>query len=272
MTATERLRWFIELLQAGGEAGDDLEAALMPQHLPHAAKIREAIAARAAQVAGARLESIEERGNARAIARLRTPDGARWTSAVSVETSAPYRVYTMWAASFKEQPSPMQIVTDRLLLRPLTDADLDAYIAMEADEDVMRWIGLGGAQDADAARMSFEHMVWLGERSGLAGFAVTDKASGEFLGRAFLGPLLDEIEIGYCFVKPAWGRGIATEAAGAAVAWGFETLRLPRIVGITYPDNLASQKVLEKCGLTRGEDKELIGHRFHYFARDAASN
>lgn len=271
MSPTERLRWFVGILAAGGQPGPEFEEALMPQHLEHAEKIREAIKTRADQVAGVEVDSLESLGPHRAIARLHTPDGNPWTAAVSVETEAPYRVYTMWSAPFKEQPAQMQITTDRLLLRPMHDDDLDAYIAMESDEDVMRWIGLGGAQDAHGPRMSFEYMVWLGERNGLAGFAVIDRESGDFLGRAFLGPLLDEIEIGYCFVKPAWGRGIATEAAKAVVEWGFEALHLPRIVGITYPDNVASQKVLVKCGLVRGDDKEIIERRFHYFARDAAS-
>lgn len=269
MSPTERLRWFTDVLTSGGEVGDELEAALIPEHLPHVDKIRYAIASRGAQVTGAKVTTIEERGRHRALARMTTPDDAKWTVAVSVQDNEPRRVVTMWSAPYRVAPAVPEIETDRLLLRPATDDDFEACVEMEADPDVMRWVGAGGPQDAASARISFEHFHWMPERFGLGAFTVTDRTTGGFLGRAFLGPLLEDIEVGYLFVKSAWGRGLATEAATAVVDWGFQELGLPRIVGITYPDNLASQNVLQKCGLVRGEDKEIIGARFHYFTRDA---
>ena len=220
-------------------------------------------------MAGATLGGIDERDPLRALATLTAPDGSPWTVGMSVEPQAPHRIAYMWVAPAKDTDARAVIDTPRLHLRPVEERDFETYVEMEADEDVMRWIGMGGAQDRDGARLSFEYTFWLRERFGFGGFAVIDRETNEFLGRAFIGPLLDEIEVGYCLVKPAWGRGIATEAARAVVEWSFDDLKLERIVGITYQDNHASKRVLEKCGLTRDEDKEIGGTTFHHFTRDA---
>jgi ribosomal-protein-alanine N-acetyltransferase len=75
---------------------------------------------------------------------------------------------------------------------------------------------------------------------------------GGFIGWAGLQylPETGETEVGYLLDKAYWGRGLATEAARACVRFGFEHLDLPEIVGIVHPDNAASQRVLEKAGLS----------------------
>jgi RimJ/RimL family protein N-acetyltransferase len=75
---------------------------------------------------------------------------------------------------------------------------------------------------------------------------------GTFIGWAGLQylPETDETEVGYLLDKAYWGQGLATEAARASVRFGFEHLELPEIVGIVHPDNVASQRVLEKAGLS----------------------
>jgi len=64
------------------------------------------------------------------------------------------------------------------------------------------------------------------------------------------GPAILEIEVGYHLARAFWGRGYATEAARACVRFGFEQLNLERIVAVVQPANVASRRVLEKCGLT----------------------
>ena len=75
---------------------------------------------------------------------------------------------------------------------------------------------------------------------------------GMFIGWAGLQylPETDETEVGYLLGSAYWGRGLATEAARASVRYGFEELSLRQIVGIVHPDNVASQRVLEKAGLS----------------------
>ena len=63
-------------------------------------------------------------------------------------------------------------------------------------------------------------------------------------------PETDETEVGYLLGTAYWGQGLATEVARASVRFGFEELGLPEIVGIVHPDNVASQRVLEKAGLS----------------------
>ena len=85
-----------------------------------------------------------------------------------------------------------------------------------------------------------------------------DPASSAVIGRAILRHLdvdgVDEVETGYGFMPDYWGRGLATEVAQACVAIGFEQLRLPSIVAITTPANVASQRVMRKAGLAHERD------------------
>ena len=74
-------------------------------------------------------------------------------------------------------------------------------------------------------------------------------------------PETDEIEVGYLLGRDYWGRGLATEAAQTSVQFGFEDLGIETIVGIVHPENIASQRVLEKAGLAYVE-------RAHYFGMD----
>jgi len=63
-------------------------------------------------------------------------------------------------------------------------------------------------------------------------------------------PELNETEVGFLLDRPFWGRGYATEAALASLRFGFEQLGLNLIIALVYADNLASRRVIEKCGLT----------------------
>ena len=77
------------------------------------------------------------------------------------------------------------------------------------------------------------------------------RSTGEVIGITGLTHLEDgpEIEVGYRFLRRCWGYGYATEAAKASLAFGLGELGLERIVAVTRPDNRASRRVLEKCGL-----------------------
>ena len=89
--------------------------------------------------------------------------------------------------------------------------------------------------------------------SPLGSWAVVERATGTVIGTALLIPFLDthDVEVGYHLARSARGRGFATEAAIATIRHGFETTGLPRIVAVTYPENTASQRVLENAGPSR---------------------
>jgi ribosomal-protein-alanine N-acetyltransferase len=82
-------------------------------------------------------------------------------------------------------------------------------------------------------------------------WAVTPLAGGALMGRCGLFFIGDtgETEIDFLFGREHWGRGYATEAASAVLAWGFAHIDIPAIVGIVHPENVASKRVLEKIGL-----------------------
>ena len=80
---------------------------------------------------------------------------------------------------------------------------------------------------------------------------IRDRDTGEFIGWfcfKYAGRSPD-IEVGYRLMHRAWGQGFATEGATALVNFGFDDLGLHRIIGVTHPDNVASQRVLMKAGL-----------------------
>ena len=124
---------------------------------------------------------------------------------------------------------------------------------MYADREVMRYIGAGDAHSTSVedSERRLQRLIDHQERHGFSLWAVTDRETGTVMGDGGLihlahrGP---EIELGCRLAKPYWGKGYATEVASAWVAHGFEELGLERIVAVTHPENVASQRVLEKVG------------------------
>jgi RimJ/RimL family protein N-acetyltransferase len=74
-----------------------------------------------------------------------------------------------------------------------------------------------------------------------------------------------EVEVGYRLLPDAWGQGYATEGASALVRYGFGEVGLTRIVGLTHPQNAASQSVLRKAGLRDAGFGQYYGRRVRYF-------
>ena len=144
-----------------------------------------------------------------------------------------------------------EIETERLLLRAFTPDDFEAFAAMRADAEVMRFIGQAGPRTREQAREWLEENErgWIETRFGI--WAVVEKANGELAGWCGLARLdgTEEVEVGYGLGRRAWGRGLATEAARASLRYGFERLGLRRIVAVVYPANHASRHVVEKLGL-----------------------
>ena len=149
----------------------------------------------------------------------------------------------------------IEIRTERLILRRPTDADLDELAAMNADPEVMRYIGRGvtRTREETAAGLARVHAEW--EAQGRGMFALELCASGRFVGwvaltePAFLPEILPAVEIGWRLAREHWGQGYATEAPRQALRFGFDDCGLDRVVSIRHVDNRASQRVMEKLGL-----------------------
>ncbi len=142
--------------------------------------------------------------------------------------------------------------TERLLMRPIADDDLDAVAALYGDPDVMRYIGLRGPLTPDQARERVAFMVDHWRRHGFGMWGLRLRDGGAFIGRCGLRTLDDttEIELGYTLAKAHWGRGLATEASRAVVRHAFAVLKLRRLVAIADPANTASVNVMKKLGMT----------------------
>ena len=168
-------------------------------------------------------------------------------------------------------PESTLISTERLDVRPLRQADLGTILDLYADPDAMRWAG-GPTIDVEEGERRLQRLIDHQEEYGFSLWAVVERESGSVIGDcglihyAFKGP---EIELGYRLKVPYWGRGYATEAARAVLAHGFEEVGLDRIVAVTHPDNVASQRVLEKIGMRREGFSEYDGKKVFYFVAEA---
>jgi RimJ/RimL family protein N-acetyltransferase/predicted nucleotidyltransferase len=150
------------------------------------------------------------------------------------------------------------IETQRLVLRPIELADLDRFVSLHADREVMRFIG---PLDRATAQERLQHAEreWQERRYGM--LAVIERATGHFLGRAGLKywPQFDETELGWVLQRDVWGRGYATEAGSACIEWGFSEFPMPYLTAMVSPENVKSVRVVERLGLTPLRDDVLLG-------------
>ncbi len=127
--------------------------------------------------------------------------------------------------------------------------------AIHADPEVMRWIRDGGLRDEQQTRVGIRAWEREWESQGFGLFAVEIRSSGELAGFTglsvphFLPEVLPAVEVGWRLGRSHWGQGLATEAAAAAVRFGFEERGLERIVSIAQVGNDASERITAKLGM-----------------------
>ncbi len=153
------------------------------------------------------------------------------------------------------QPRGIRIETERLVLRVLGLEDFDDYAAVSADPETFRFSERGPMTSDEAWTRLLRHVGhWALMGWGL--FAVEEKATGRFVGEAGLGDFRRGLGAHYDGVpEAAWtiagwaqGRGYATEAMAAALAWVEQRLGAERSVCLIHVDNAASRRVAEKLG------------------------
>ncbi len=144
----------------------------------------------------------------------------------------------------------MEITTDRIVLRPWRREDFEPFAAMNADPQVMEFFPatLSHAQSGAIALRCMRQIdergwgFWVLEIAGVADFA-------GFVGLHVPEPPLPFsscVEVGWRLVREHWGKGYATEAARAAMSFGFNELGLAEIIAFTAVSNLRSQRVMQK--------------------------
>lgn len=152
--------------------------------------------------------------------------------------------------------------TERLLLRQFEPGEGQLIYTLNEDPEITRYTG-DPVRDLDHAEEILREVILPQYTLYNHGrWAVHTKPGMDFIGWCGLKyrPGLDEIDLGYRFMKTAWGKGYATEAALASIKYGFEKLGMQRIVGRAMPGNVASIKVLEKCGMRYVGEELVDGH------------
>jgi RimJ/RimL family protein N-acetyltransferase len=160
-------------------------------------------------------------------------------------------------------PDEPLLKTERLLLRRWLRADLDPLAAMNGDPEVMRYFPACLDREESALMMARNNAHF--ERYGFGWWVVEIRDVAPFTGFAglfapsFHAHFTPCIEVGWRLVRTAWGKGFATEAGRACLAFAFDRLVLNEVVSFTTVANGRSRQVMERLGMTR-QPADDFGH------------
>ncbi|MGB0390544.1 MAG: GNAT family N-acetyltransferase [Salibacteraceae bacterium] len=148
------------------------------------------------------------------------------------------------------------IYTDRLILREIRESDYEGMFALDSDPKVHKYLGNNPIQSVEQAKEIILFVRQQYVENGIGRWAVIEKKTNEFVG--WTGLKLEKTltnghdnyyDLGYRLRPEFWGKGIGFEAALPFIYYGFEKLGIDKICGAADVDNLASNKILKKCGL-----------------------
>jgi RimJ/RimL family protein N-acetyltransferase len=163
--------------------------------------------------------------------------------------------------------------TERLLLHTWESSDWSALRPIATDVEVMRYI-TGGIPWTDEQIQNFvNRQVLLYSDRGFCRWKLLEASTGELIGFCGVGIWREALdpEIGWWLARSHWGRGLATEAARAALNDAFERVRLDRIISIAMPANVASLAIMKKLGLKLDAEFESDGVKLLRYAVDRQS-
>ena len=158
--------------------------------------------------------------------------------------------------------------TERLVLRPFREEDLDAWAAIVGDPETAQWIG--GVRTREDAWRSIAMYLGHWELRGYGQWAVERRLDGRLVGRAGLWypEGWPELEVGWTLDRSVWGEGFATEAGRASMDWGFAELGLTRIASVIAPGNARSRAVAVRLGMDQDREVEIEGEAAILYACD----
>lgn len=162
--------------------------------------------------------------------------------------------------------------TKRLILRELHLSDNDGMFELDSDEEVHKYLSSKTIDTIEQSRNTIEIIRKRYKDYGTGWWAVTEKSTNKFLGWCGIKYQKDTVnncnnfyELGYRFIKKYWGKGYATESAGEVINYGFNVLKVNEIYAQTDCNNIASRKVLIKCGLKYAETFDDEGYAVDWF-------
>jgi ribosomal-protein-alanine N-acetyltransferase len=149
---------------------------------------------------------------------------------------------------------PLVVETQRLVLRPLELGDADAPFAFASDAEVSKWMSWDPHADRNVTVAFLERMIAAREAGTSVGWAIV--VDGKPVGVISIDGItwhfrawrVDRAEMGYWLGRPHWGKGLMSEAATAALRFGFETLGLHKVTIGCVDGNAASRAIIEKLG------------------------
>lgn len=150
--------------------------------------------------------------------------------------------------------------TNRCRLREMQPEDGAVFYDLNRDPEVLKYTGdepFKSVEEATAFLKNYDAY----KKYGMGRWVIERKEDGEILGWCGLKflPEEKEVDIGYRLFKKYWGQGYATETSCACLDYGFNVLQLARIIGRSAVANLASLRVLEKCGLKFEKFSDALG-------------
>ena len=143
------------------------------------------------------------------------------------------------------------IETERLLLREITLNDTKELFKLHSNPEVQKFTGEPVVESVEEIEKAIQTRISDYKKYGYGRWATFLKDRMQFVGWAGLAylPEFDEIDLGYRFLPEFWGTGIATEASRGILTYGFEHLKLKKIIAIAMKENKASVRVMEKIGM-----------------------
>jgi RimJ/RimL family protein N-acetyltransferase len=164
--------------------------------------------------------------------------------------------------------------TPRLAIRQFTEDDVDNLYDLNGDPEVMRYLGRSASREVLRDQVIPFHLDVYQRLDRLGTWAAESVGNGQFLGWFHFRPGPDgditNIDLGYRLRRSTWNKGYATEGSRALINMGFTDLGIQRVFAHTMTVNLASRRVLEKCGLTlvrtspyEGPDPDVIDGAEH---------
>lgn len=142
--------------------------------------------------------------------------------------------------------------TPRLTLHPWHEDDWSAFAPIAQDSAVMRYITGGTPWTGERVRRFVAKQIARHAAEGYCRWRLEEKSTGLTIGFCGGGRMPgladDEVEVGWWLARSHWGRGLATEAARAALSHLFHQIALPRVVSMAMVDNAASLRIMDKLG------------------------
>jgi RimJ/RimL family protein N-acetyltransferase len=160
------------------------------------------------------------------------------------------------------------IETPRLQLRQFTADDAEELYYIYSHPGLFKYMSNEKPLLLEQTRAAIQLMTENWEKYNFGVWAIIHKEDQRLIGHCGLKFLENttEVQVGYLLLQSYWGQGLGTEAAWAALKYGFEVIRLPRIVAIAKPENIASRRVMEKMGMEYEKDAYFYENDVVYYS------